>query len=126
MRTRPNFVSLIAELRNPRPAPPPPPAAEPREPAPIARRMPKAQRPKCGAKTRTGAPCGRRVVCLPGGELKTRCRQHGGASTGPKTPEGRERMKAAVRERWRRFRAERAALLVAGDGAAERPGGEAA
>lgn len=35
----------------------------------------------CGARTRSGAPCTR--PALPG---KTRCKLHGGASTGPKTP----------------------------------------
>jgi hypothetical protein len=31
---------------------------------------------------------------------KARCRLHGGLSTGPKTPEGRERIAAAQRKRW--------------------------
>ena len=41
----------------------------------------------CGAKTRKGAPCVRRVV--PG---RYRCPNHGGLSTGPRTPEGRARV----------------------------------
>jgi hypothetical protein len=45
---------------------------------------------RCGAKTRTGAPCKRRP------ELgKGRCRNHGGWSTGPRTPEGRARCPCA-------------------------------
>lgn len=40
----------------------------------------------CGARTRrTGAPC-RRRPCKNG-----RCKLHGGASTGPRTQEGRQR-----------------------------------
>ncbi len=51
--------------------------------------MPKirrADRALCGAKTRKGLPCVRKV--MPG---RTRCRYHGGCSTGPKTPEGKKR-----------------------------------
>jgi hypothetical protein len=49
---------------------------------------------QCGARTRKGAPC--RAKALPG---KTRCKFHGGASTGPRTPEGRERISEAQRRR---------------------------
>lgn len=56
----------------------------------------KPLRPKCGAKTRAGTPCQARVV--PG---KRRCRMHGGLSTGPKTDEGRERIREAQRRRWK-------------------------
>jgi hypothetical protein len=45
--------------------------------------------PRCGARTRAGAPC--RAAAMPAG----RCRIHGGASTGPRTAEGLERMRAA-------------------------------
>ncbi len=41
--------------------------------------------PRCGAKTRKGAPC--RSPAMPNG----RCRMHGGKSTGPKTEAGRKR-----------------------------------
>ncbi|WP_425507831.1 HGGxSTG domain-containing protein [Thermomonas beijingensis] len=41
---------------------------------------------RCGADTRAGRPC--RCKPEPG---KTRCRNHGGCSTGPKTPEGKAR-----------------------------------
>ena len=53
----------------------------------------------CGARTRKGTPCKARAV--PG---KKRCRFHGGFSTGPKTPEGRERIAEAQRTRWAEWR----------------------
>ena len=46
--------------------------------------------PRCGAKNRHGLPC--RAPALKG---KRRCRLHGGLSTGPKTAEGRERIRKA-------------------------------
>jgi hypothetical protein len=46
--------------------------------------------PRCGARTRAGTPCKRAAVR--GG---TRCPLHGGRSTGPRTPEGRERARLA-------------------------------
>ena len=60
--------------------------------SPLARR----DRPSCGARTRKGAPCQAQVV--PG---KRRCRMHGGLSTGPRTAEGKARIAAAQRRRWR-------------------------
>lgn len=45
--------------------------------------------PRCGAKTRKGGPC--KAPAMKNG----RCRLHGGKSTGPKTPEGIERIRAA-------------------------------
>ena len=43
----------------------------------------------CGAKTRQGKPC-------PNAPMKNgRCRMHGGKSTGPRTPEGKERSRRA-------------------------------
>ncbi|WP_436174684.1 HGGxSTG domain-containing protein [Mesorhizobium sp. LjNodule214] len=57
--------------------------------------LPKNQRPTCGANTRAKSLCQMRVV--PG---KHRCRLHGGMSTGPKSPEGRERIAEAQRRRW--------------------------
>jgi hypothetical protein len=49
---------------------------------------------RCGARARTrgNQPC--RAPALKG---KRRCRMHGGRSTGPRTPEGRER---STRARW--------------------------
>jgi hypothetical protein len=45
--------------------------------------------PRCGARTRTGNPC--RSPAMPNG----RCRMHGGRSTGPRTIEGLNRLRAA-------------------------------
>lgn len=45
--------------------------------------------PRCGAKTRKGTPC--QAPAMKNG----RCRLHGGKSTGPKTPEGIERIRQA-------------------------------
>ena len=50
--------------------------------------------PRCGAKTRLGCKC--KSPAMKNG----RCRMHGGASTGPKTAEGKARVAAAVRGRW--------------------------
>lgn len=65
-------------------------------------RINRLSRRTCGANTRTGAPCKMRPV--PWGK---RCRLHGGFSTGPRTPEGRERIAEAQRRRWTAWRAER-------------------
>lgn len=49
---------------------------------------------QCGAHARsTGAPC--KAKALPNG----RCKLHGGMSTGPKTPEGRQAIGAATKAR---------------------------
>jgi hypothetical protein len=56
-------------------------------------------RPLCGAKTRAGGTCMVRVEFA-----KTRCRFHGGLSTGPKTEAGRARIAEAQRRRWRAYR----------------------
>jgi transcriptional regulator with XRE-family HTH domain len=54
----------------------------------------------CRAKTtRKGTPCQNKSE--PG---RKRCKFHGGRSTGPKTAEGRERIGAAQRLRWARWR----------------------
>ena len=47
--------------------------------------------PRCGARTRSrpGGTC--RQPAMPNG----RCRMHGGCSTGPRTPEGMARLRAA-------------------------------
>lgn len=52
-------------------------------------------RPECGAKTKSGEKC--RACVVP---EKRRCRSHGGLSTGPKTEEGRERIREAQKRRW--------------------------
>jgi hypothetical protein len=46
--------------------------------------------PRCGARTRSGCPC--RAPAL---RNKLRCRMHGGASTGPRTAEGLQRLRDA-------------------------------
>src|SRR5947209_13756534 len=59
---------------------------------------------RCGAKTRRGTPC--QCPAMRNG----RCRLHGGVSTGPKTPEGIERIRAAVTKHGRysaRYKAEK-------------------
>ena len=56
-----------------------------------------AQTPiRCGARTRSGAPCAKFPV-----EGKRRCRLHGGLSTGPKTAAGRAAISAANTKRGR-------------------------
>lgn len=52
----------------------------------------------CGAKTRSGGSC--RKPPLAG---KTRCRLHGGLSTGPRTTAGRAKCAEAARNRYRRY-----------------------
>ena len=44
---------------------------------------------RCGARTRSGLPC-----CAPA-MANSKCRMHGGTSTGPRTAEGLERIRAA-------------------------------
>lgn len=56
---------------------------------------------RCNAKTRKGAPCQARGLGKGG-----RCRFHGKASTGPKTPEGLARSLAAAREGYARWQAQ--------------------
>jgi hypothetical protein len=48
------------------------------------------QTPRCGAKRRDGGSC------LGAAMRNGRCRMHGGASTGPRTPEGRAKARQAV------------------------------
>jgi hypothetical protein len=65
--------------------------------------IPKAERVRCGAKTRKGDPCV--IAVVPG---KRRCKLHGGLSTGPRTEEGKLRIGAAQRHRWDLHRAKKA------------------
>jgi hypothetical protein len=58
-------------------------------------RLREQRKQPCGAKTRSGHPCLRRGLGRGG-----RCANHGGASTGPRTPEGRQRVAEAQRRRW--------------------------
>jgi len=62
-----------------------------------------AKQVRCGAKTRKGTPCKRKGLGRGG-----RCPNHGGLSTGPKTKAGRRRIARAQRERWKRWREDRA------------------
>ena len=45
---------------------------------------------RCGAKTRAGTPCKKAAI-----KGRVRCRNHGGASTGPRTEAGRARIATA-------------------------------
>jgi hypothetical protein len=65
--------------------------------------LPYKDRPACGALIRIGAMCANRVV--PG---KTKCHMHGGKSTGPKTDQGKAKIAEAQRQRWARYRDEKA------------------
>lgn len=70
--------------------------------------MPKAGRPRCGARCRTkgGAPCGAPPVWDTNRDAPAngRCRLHGGLSTGPKTLAGREAIAEARRREARQRR----------------------
>jgi hypothetical protein len=58
----------------------------------------------CGARCRDGHACKAHKV---GGS--TRCRMHGGLSTGPRTSEGIERIREANTRRWADYRLKKAA-----------------
>lgn len=68
------------------------------------RKVPKQERPLCGAHCRsTGRPCQARVCVRPDGSLAKRCRLHGGLSTGPRSADGKIRAVVAMiegRHRW--------------------------
>ena len=55
---------------------------------------------RCAAKTRSGAPCQKHPIAG-----RTRCRLHGGMSTGPRTPEGKA---ACVAAHWKHGRRSKA------------------
>ena len=58
---------------------------------------------KCGAHARsTGQPCQAKALA------NGRCKNHGGMSTGPKTPEGRQAIAQATRQRMANGQRERA------------------
>ena len=52
--------------------------------------------PRCGAKTRQGNPCRRAAELNPWTGKRSRCRLHGGLSSGPRTSEGKARIAAAA------------------------------
>ena len=58
------------------------------------RQEPRHSRSLCGATTRDGTACVARVV-----ENMDRCKHHGGLSTGPLTPAGREKIAEGQRKR---------------------------
>src|SRR5947209_700216 len=67
---------------------------------------PRARRPQCTAKTREGRQCRARAVWDEehNRPRNSKCRVHGGLSTGPRTAEGKARIAEAQRERWRAYR----------------------
>jgi hypothetical protein len=61
--------------------------------------IPRSERSRCCAQARsTGKP-----RPAPGTGRGGRCRRHGGASTGPRTADGLERLRKEIRQRWRRW-----------------------
>lgn len=73
--------------------------SEPPEGTP--RRIPRRLRPQCMARRRDGRRCQAKVVWDTAHDRarNTKCRVHGGLSTGPTTPEGRRRIGMANRQR---------------------------
>jgi|SRR5947209_14131859 len=64
-----------------------------------------AQSPRCGAKRRNGESCRAPAMWSKVSLRYTRCRIHGGKSTGPRTPEGLERSRTASLVHGRRSKA---------------------
>jgi len=62
----------------------------------IPERREKMTKPRCGAKTRRGTPCQAAAIWSTRSQRHTRCKNHGGLSTGPRTAEGIERIRRAV------------------------------
>ena len=61
------------------------------------RGMPRAERPRCGARTRSGGRCMAQGLLNIDGQ-PGRCRMHGGLSTGPRTAAGLERQRQGASE----------------------------
>jgi hypothetical protein len=61
--------------------------------------------PRCGAKRRNGQPCRAPAMLSKSTGRYTKCRIHGGASTGPVTVEGKQRNAAAATKHGRYTRA---------------------
>jgi hypothetical protein len=87
--------------------PPDTPCAPPQEPQETATR-PRYTPPLCGARCRDGHAC--RAPAL---IWKTRCRMHGGPSTGARTPEGKAKVLACLAAGRARQLAQRAARAAA-------------
>ena len=87
----------VESIMRPDPTPKPYPGwpwARPPVPPPTPARAPRGERPRCGARTRTGRPCRAPKLWRVGeAEPRPRCRMHGGASTGPRTAEGAARVR---------------------------------
>jgi hypothetical protein len=70
--------------------------------------IPRAERPRCGARTRAGGICQAQALLNKSGK-PGRCRMHGGLSTGPKTKKGKatnqRRARTQMLERWITLRA---------------------
>ena len=73
-------------------------------------RLARYKRPRCGARTRKGAPCRAPAVWDRDRDRPRngRCKLHGGLSTGANTDEGRARLSQNMAERMRRYWAARA------------------
>ncbi len=59
----------------------------------------KRRRPLCAARCRDGHACRARVALDDKGAPRSRCKNHGGCSTGPRTPEGRAKIAESNRRR---------------------------
>lgn len=70
------------------------------------RSLPIAWEFPCGAWTRAGTPCRQKATWKSG-----RCKLHGGLSTGPKTEEGKERIREGQRRRREREQRKEASRL---------------
>ena len=57
-----------------------------------------AREGRCGARTRKGTPCRARAI-----PVRSRCKYHGGRSTGPRSEAGRQRISAAQAFRWQHW-----------------------
>ena len=67
----------------------------------------RSERPACGATCRDGHACKAPAMLeqMYGCEIRNgRCRNHGGLSTGARTPEGKAKVDEARRLRWQRYR----------------------
>jgi hypothetical protein len=62
-------------------------------------KQPKKRRPLCAARCRDGHACRARVTLDDKGKPRSRCKNHGGCSTGPRTAEGRARIAESNRRR---------------------------
>lgn len=85
------------------------------------RALPRAERPRCNARTRSGGRCQAQGLLNLAGE-PGRCRMHGGLSTGAKTAEGLERQRQGASESAKK---QRAAARAAGRNTLKNPARDA-